>query len=412
LRCGSDLTGLTRPGGDDMILQAFLNSRLTDPLSSVSDRGQVLDGARGTVPKNTPGGRQDRGSYGAWRSTALNKQSTPHGVARRDRERSGTVPRDELEDVRRRQLIEVTIDSLAEAGYVGSTLAQIANRAKVSPGLVAHYFHDKDSLLEAAFRTLGRRLADGVRARMRGAHTPRGRIQAIIDTNLGPEEFTQRTGSAWLAYWGQVLHVHGLKRVQDVYQRRMLSNLRHALKRMLPAGEARSLAATIAAMIDGVWLRAALSNWQEADSESARALLTAFVDARLMERALPTDPATDAAGSQPRLPVRPDTFASINPATGAVLARIKVDGPEQIEAAVRLAQSAQRKWAATSGTERGRILRRAAELLRARNDELAHLETCDTGKPIQETRVVDVVSGADCFEYFAGLAASLSGEHL
>ena len=59
-----------------------------------------------------------------------------------------------VEDSRRRQLIEVTIDSLAELGYVGTTLAQIASRAEVSPGLVAHYFGDKDSLLDAAFRAL------------------------------------------------------------------------------------------------------------------------------------------------------------------------------------------------------------------------------------------------------------------
>jgi betaine-aldehyde dehydrogenase len=100
----------------------------------------------------------------------------------------------ELEDFRRVQLIEVTIDSLAEVGYVGSTLAQIASRADVSPGLVAHYFDDKDGLLEAAFRTLSRRLFEQMDVRMRLAHTPRGRIQAIIDTNLGPQEFTQRTG--------------------------------------------------------------------------------------------------------------------------------------------------------------------------------------------------------------------------
>jgi betaine-aldehyde dehydrogenase len=65
-----------------------------------------------------------------------------------------------------------------------------------------------------------------------------------------------------------------------------------------------------------------------------------------------------------------------------------------------------------TGTERARVLRRAAEILRSRNQELAELETRDTGKPIQETRVVDVASGADCFEYFAGLVQSLSGEHI
>ncbi len=106
------------------------------------------------------------------------------------------------------------------------------------------------------------------------------------------------------------------------------------------------------------------------------------------------------------------SFTSINPATGAVLARIEIDGPDQIEAAVAAAASGQRQWAATPGAERARVLRRAVALLRARNDELALLETQDTGKPIQETRVVDVASGADCLEYFAGLAQSLAGEHI
>ncbi len=310
------------------------------------------------------------------------------------------------------QLIEVTIDSLAEVGYVGSTLAQIASRADVSPGLVAHYFDDKDGLLEAAFRALSRRLFEQLDARMGQAKTPRGRIQAIIDTNLGPEEFTRRTGSAWLAFWGQVPHVHGLKRVQNAYQRRMVSNLRYALARLLPADEARSLASTIAAMIDGVWLRAALSNWEEADSETARAVLTAFVDARLKESqagegALATR--TIRAGPVLR---SARTFTTINPATGEVLATIQAAGPAEVDAMVDAAQKAQRAWASKSGAERGRILRRAADILRSRNAELAELETRDTGKPIQETNVVDVASGAECFEYFAGVAATISGEHL
>jgi betaine-aldehyde dehydrogenase len=70
----------------------------------------------------------------------------------------------------------------------------------------------------------------------RARRTPRGRIQAVIDANLAPAEFDQRTGTAWLAFWGQVVHAPRLKRVQRVYQRRTLSNLQHALKRLLPAG--------------------------------------------------------------------------------------------------------------------------------------------------------------------------------
>ena len=327
------------------------------------------------------------------------------------------MPRDEVEEARTRQLIEVTIDSLAEVGFVGSTLAQIASRAGVSPGLVAHYFGDKDGLLEATFRTLSRRISERVKLRFATAHTPRGRIQAVIDANLAAEEFDKRTGTAWLAFWGQVLHLDGLKRVQTVYQGRMLSNLSHALQKLMPAVEARSLAAMIAAMIDGVWLRAALSDWKEADSESARALLTAFVSGRLKESAhfeglVPVPDATAGVVSQLQPFGKSATFATLNPATGEVLAHIEVAGPAVVDAAVAKARVAQKKWAAMTGTERGRILRRVADILRARNKELAELETRDTGKPIQETSVVDVISGADCFEYYAGVAPTLSGEHL
>ncbi len=312
-----------------------------------------------------------------------------------------------LEDGRRAQLIETTIDSLSAVGYVASTLGQIAGRAGVSAGLVAHYFGDKDGMLEAAFRTMLTRVANGVRSRLALARTPRARIQAVIDANLAAEEFDQRTGAAWLAFWGQVQHVDGLRRVQAIYQRRMLSNLRHDLRMMMPLEDAKSLAAMIAAMIDGVWLRAALSNWIEADSETARGLLTAFIDNRLKVLAPP--PVEGVAVGSPRAGT---SFTTLNPATGAVLATLTVDGAAEVDAAVQRAVAGQRLWAAMTGAERGKVLRRAADLLRARNDELAALETSDTGKPIQETSVVDVISGADCLDYYAGLAASLSGEHL
>jgi betaine-aldehyde dehydrogenase len=318
-----------------------------------------------------------------------------------------------IEDTRRRQLVEVTIDSLAEVGFVGTTLAQIASRAGVTPGLVAHYFDDKDGLLDAAFRALARRVGNHVRARLRQVSTPRGRIQAVIDANLGPEEFDQRTGTAWLAFWGQVLHMPRLKRIQSVYQRRTLSNLRGSLRKLVPLEEAQNLAAMIAAMIDGVWLRAALSGWREADSETARALLTAFVDGRLSQanpvlKAI----APDAKHAPAVAHAAGEKFASINPATGAVIGYVTVAGASQVNAAVSAAVRGQIKWAAMTGAERARILRRTADILRSRNQELAELETLDTGKPIQETSVVDVASGADCFEYFAGIAQSLSGEHI
>jgi betaine-aldehyde dehydrogenase len=105
-------------------------------------------------------------------------------------------------------------------------------------------------------------------------------------------------------------------------------------------------------------------------------------------------------------------FTSVNPASGAVLGQFQIAGRAEIDAAVAAARAVQPAWGELTGAARAKPLQRAAQILRARNDELAELETRDTGKPIQETRVVDVISGADCLDYFAGVAHGLAGEHV
>ncbi|RRW16270.1 betaine-aldehyde dehydrogenase [Stutzerimonas stutzeri] len=106
------------------------------------------------------------------------------------------------------------------------------------------------------------------------------------------------------------------------------------------------------------------------------------------------------------------TFESINPANGEVLAEVAEAGAADLERAVESAEQGQRIWAALTGIERARIMRRAVDLLRERNDELALLETLDTGKPLSETRSVDIVTGADVLEYYAGLAPAIEGEQI
>lgn len=102
----------------------------------------------------------------------------------------------------------------------------------------------------------------------------------------------------------------------------------------------------------------------------------------------------------------------IFPATGEVVARLHAATPAIIDQALEAARAGQKIWAAMTGTERGRILRRAADIIRERNRELSILETYDTGKPLQETLVADATSGADALEYFGGLAGTLTGEHI
>ncbi|HDX9109067.1 TPA: betaine-aldehyde dehydrogenase [Klebsiella michiganensis] len=106
------------------------------------------------------------------------------------------------------------------------------------------------------------------------------------------------------------------------------------------------------------------------------------------------------------------TFETINPASGEVLATVQAAGREDVDRAVKSAQKGQKIWAAMSAMERSRILRKAVDILRDRNDELARLETLDTGKPLSETAAVDIVTGADVLEYYAGLLPALEGSQI
>ncbi|MCB5160441.1 betaine-aldehyde dehydrogenase [Marinomonas algarum] len=105
-----------------------------------------------------------------------------------------------------------------------------------------------------------------------------------------------------------------------------------------------------------------------------------------------------------------ETFNSINPATGDVLAEVQQASLADVDSAVESAKAGFKVWSSMSGVERGRILMRAVALLRERNDELALLEVLDTGKPLQEANCVDIVTGADVIEYYAGLAPTLHGQ--
>ena len=105
-------------------------------------------------------------------------------------------------------------------------------------------------------------------------------------------------------------------------------------------------------------------------------------------------------------------FRSINPSNALPLADIHTASHSDVDAAINSAQKAFHPWSSTPPIERSRILLKAVRILRERNDEIAKAETQDTGKPFSETSTVDVVTGADVLEFFAGLVGSggLNGE--
>ena len=104
----------------------------------------------------------------------------------------------------------------------------------------------------------------------------------------------------------------------------------------------------------------------------------------------------------------PGVFSNISPRTGLELCGVSVSGGGDVSDAVASARAAQRPWAALSGMERGRVLVRAAGLLREHLETLARLDVLDNGKPIWEARA-DMETVISSLEYYGGLAPAIVG---
>ncbi|RME75779.1 MAG: aldehyde dehydrogenase family protein [Planctomycetota bacterium] len=105
-------------------------------------------------------------------------------------------------------------------------------------------------------------------------------------------------------------------------------------------------------------------------------------------------------------------FATLNPATGQVLAEVSEAREAEVDLAVKAAREAfeSGKWPRRAAADRGRVLYRIAEAIERHADELAEIESLDTGKPIQDTRRIDVPLAAATFRYYAGFADKVHGE--
>ena len=105
------------------------------------------------------------------------------------------------------------------------------------------------------------------------------------------------------------------------------------------------------------------------------------------------------------------TMDVVNPATEEVIASVAAADSSDVDAAVAAARAALRgPWAALSARERGRLVRRLADRLLEKLDEVARLETMHNGKPISESKNIEIPAAAECFEYYAGWADKVMGE--
>ncbi|MFV1849952.1 MAG: choline-responsive transcriptional repressor BetI [Thalassospira sp.] len=169
------------------------------------------------------------------------------------------MPKVGMQPVRRRQLIDATIETIHRHGFADTTIARISKAAGMSSGIISHYFGGKNALLEATMRFLMQELRSDYLARMPKAKTPMDRLEAIIDTNFNREQFTPQVTVAWLSFWAQVPFSEDLSRINNIYFQRLASNLRHELRQLTTDQRAEEISAAIAAMIDGIWVRTGLS---------------------------------------------------------------------------------------------------------------------------------------------------------
>lgn len=190
------------------------------------------------------------------------------------------MPKLGMGPIRRRQLVEAAIAVIHEHGFSNATVVRIAGRAGISAGMVHHYFKSKDDLLFATMRYLLAELRSDAIARLSRAAGPAERIRAIIDACFGEEQFEERVFSAWLALYGNARQSDRLRSILSLYHRRLRSSLLHELRRLVPEPDAQRIAEGIGAMIDGLWLRYALTG-KPKNPETPRGLTHDYVLAAL-----------------------------------------------------------------------------------------------------------------------------------
>jgi len=170
------------------------------------------------------------------------------------------MPKVGMKAIRQAQLIHATLTVIDRVGLADASLALIAKEAGVSTGIVSHYFGDKNGLLDACMRQILLDLYQAVQHhRSNAADEPQAQIRAIIDGNFDVSQIAGPVLKTWLAFWSSSLHQPDLQRLQRINDRRLYSNLTAQFTRALPNEMARSAGASLAALIDGLWLRMTLA---------------------------------------------------------------------------------------------------------------------------------------------------------
>jgi TetR/AcrR family transcriptional repressor of bet genes len=169
------------------------------------------------------------------------------------------MPKVGMEPMRRQQLIDATIEVIADVGLRGATITLISRRAGMSSGIISHYFGSKQALIEATVRYLLTGLKNELITRVTPTTTSEQRLMLIVEANFARLQQLSHTTKTWISFWARSMHDVELHRLQNVNNKRLLSNLVSSFKKLMSDDDAKLAAELTAAMIDGLWLRAVLS---------------------------------------------------------------------------------------------------------------------------------------------------------
>ncbi|ABZ75628.1 transcriptional regulator, TetR family [Shewanella halifaxensis HAW-EB4] len=194
------------------------------------------------------------------------------------------MPRPPMKTVRQQQLIDATLVSVERHGLHNTTINTISGLAGLSSGLISHYFGGKQELIEATQKYLLEQLKQALLSRTTDrALLPIERLHAIVEANFTELQRSRSATKTWLSFWSQAMHEQGLARLQHINSQRLYSNLLFSFKKLLPKAQAVTAAKQTAAMIDGFWLRSALSPTPENEFQQAQILSKAFIEAVIMQ---------------------------------------------------------------------------------------------------------------------------------
>lgn len=175
--------------------------------------------------------------------------------------------RREGEERRRQDLVEATLDCVAEHGLQGATVRAIALRAGVTAGLIRHYFPGKEELLQAAYAAVMGRMTELAKTALATVEQePRRRLAAFVAANLAPPVVDTRTFSIWASFIGRagsdpvlgIAHRAGYLGFRDEVEALVAEVYSGAGRKAAPA-ELRRLAIAINAIIDGLWVEGCLA---------------------------------------------------------------------------------------------------------------------------------------------------------